>query len=471
MDGAGTSGCDKTSLFWEAAYEGNLRLLTQCAEDLDIGEGLEATFERVRDGRGRTALHVAAAAGKTQICKYLTETTILDVNVIDGKYRSPLHYAVLNRHITTAEYLLSAGACNSQCDKWTYTPVHYAAEEGDVPMLVLLMSGGASVNIVSDYGTPLHRAIAYRHKDAVQVLLDHEADEFLGLCVSLSILEVLNCSTKVNPRLRLFLGKPDLAGCEFFTPLLSSIFANSFDCLDVLLEAGADPNIRGGGMNCMTPLGQAAADGATRIVDCLLSCGADPNAVDDSGLTPLEWAALNRHDETVNILFPATTQIPYFPEWTISEIMKHIHSEEARAHRDSHEMINSFREFARRGDMAFGEKDYQRGICWYSKAITLATTRLAMKRSTCWAHLNDGLPALYDARLCIGLRPDSSKAHCMEGAAWKILKNYPMAAAAYAKALKLLPYNEEIKKLYQEASELAKDWPASGSSSKDPMES
>ncbi|KAL0435652.1 UNVERIFIED_CONTAM: hypothetical protein Sradi_0273100 [Sesamum radiatum] len=292
----------------------------QCAEDLDIGEGLEETFDRVRDGRGRTALHVAAAAGKTQICEYLIETEILYVDVIDGKYRSPLHHAVLNRHIDTAKYLLSAGASNSQCDKWTYTPVHYAAEEdnadearcdlleypvvstfqtvvdpGDVPMLVLLTSGGASVNIVSDYGTPLHRAIAYRHKDAVQALLDHDAD-------------------------------PDLAGFEFFTPLLSSIFANSFDCLEVLLKAGADPNIRGGGMNCMTPLGQAAADGATRIVACLLSFGADPDAVDDSGFTPLEWAALNQHDEVLSILFPVTSQISYFSEWSIGGIMKQLAS-------------------------------------------------------------------------------------------------------------------------------------------------
>ncbi|KAL2238794.1 UNVERIFIED_CONTAM: hypothetical protein Sindi_1071100 [Sesamum indicum] len=179
MDEAGPSGCDKTSIFWEAALEGDLRLLKR-----------------------------------------------------------------------------------------------------DVPMLVLLMSAGASVDIVSDYGTPLHRAIAYRHKEAVQVLLDHQAD-----------------------------------------------------------------------------------------------------------------------------------------------------------------------------------------------AITLATTRLAFKRSMCWVHLNNGLPALYDARLCIGLRPDSSKAHCMEGAAWKILQNYPMAAAAYSKARQLLPYSEEIIKLYQEASDLARNWPFSESSSKDPMES
>ncbi|KAL0419811.1 UNVERIFIED_CONTAM: hypothetical protein Sradi_1394600 [Sesamum radiatum] len=165
-------------------------------------------------------------------------------------------------------------------------------------MLRLLIAVGAGIDVVSDYGTPLQRAIAYRRTDAVKVLLDYEA-------------------------------YPDFAACEFFTPLLCSIFANSFDCLEVLLKAGANPNIRGGGMNCMTPLGQAAADGATRLVDCLLSFGADPNAVDDSGLTPLEWAALNRHDEALSILFRATSQISYFTEWSTNGIMKQVHSEEA----------------------------------------------------------------------------------------------------------------------------------------------
>ncbi|KAK4418354.1 Ankyrin repeat domain-containing protein 55 [Sesamum alatum] len=424
MDEAGPSGYDKPSLLFEAAQEGNLLLLKQCAEDINIGEALVETYDWVRDGGGRSALHVAAAAGKTNVCEYLIEEIKLDVDVIDDRGRTPLHHAVLHRHVDIAEYLLSVGACSSACDKWTYTPLHYAAEIGDILLLVMLMSGGASIDVESDYGTPLQRAIAYRNKDAVEVLLDHEADA-------------------------------DLAGREFFTPLLCSIFANSFDCLELLLKAGADPNIRGRGMNCMTPLGQAAADGATRMVDCLLKFGADPDAIDDSGLIPLEWAAFNRHDEALSILFPVTTQLPYFPEWSVSGIMKHIHSEEARVHRDSHDMINSFREFARRGDMAFGKKDYPGGVCWYTRAITLATTRLAMKRSMCWVHLHNGLSALYDARLCIGLRPDSSQAHCMEGAAWKIFKIYPMAAAAYSRAQKLLPYNEEIKKLYQEASELA----------------
>ncbi|XP_020550148.1 ankyrin repeat, PH and SEC7 domain containing protein secG-like isoform X1 [Sesamum indicum] len=301
IDEAGTSGYDTTSLFWEAASEGNLELLKQCAAELHTGGRLVETFARVRDDRGRTALHVAAAAGKRDICVYLIEEIDVGVDFIDDKCRSPLHYAVLHNRFGTAVYLLSVGACSSLCDYRAYTPLHYAAEIGHVPMLRLLIAVGAGIDLVSDYGTPLQRAIAYRRKDAVEVLLDYEAD-------------------------------PDFAACEFFTPLLCSIFANSFDCLEVLLKAGADPNISGGGMNCMTPLGQAAANGATRLVDCLLSFGADPDAVDNSGLTPLEWAVLNRHDEALRILFPVTAQISYYPEWSISGIMNHIHPEEATTH-------------------------------------------------------------------------------------------------------------------------------------------
>ncbi|KAL0371220.1 UNVERIFIED_CONTAM: hypothetical protein Sangu_0440100 [Sesamum angustifolium] len=107
----------------------NLTLKSECAEDLDIGEGLTGTYMRVRDGRGRTALHVAAAAGKRQICEYLIDEGILDVNVQDEKCRSPLHHAVGHRHGDIAEYLVSVGACTSQRDKRAFTPLHYAAEK------------------------------------------------------------------------------------------------------------------------------------------------------------------------------------------------------------------------------------------------------------------------------------------------------------------------------------------------------
>ncbi|KAL4612645.1 hypothetical protein ACB092_08G215600 [Castanea dentata] len=50
--------------------------------------------------------------------------------------------------------------------------------------------------------------------------------------------------------------------------------ANSIECVELLLQAGADPNIRKQGV---TPLESAASEGLTEIIKCLLNAGADPN--------------------------------------------------------------------------------------------------------------------------------------------------------------------------------------------------
>jgi ankyrin repeat protein len=52
--------------------------------------------------------------------------------------------------------------------------------------------------------------------------------------------------------------------------------------LDILIQAGAHPNIRAGGA---TPLHIAADGGNMEIINCLLKAGSDPNACDDVSCT------------------------------------------------------------------------------------------------------------------------------------------------------------------------------------------
>ena len=75
------------------------------------------------------------------------------------------------------------------------------------------------------------------------------------------------------------------------------------DDIKALLNAGADPNVRGG--DHRSALHVAAQRGHMDAVGILLDAGADPNVLDKDDLTPLYWAAYLDHPEVVEVLLNA----------------------------------------------------------------------------------------------------------------------------------------------------------------------
>ncbi|KAL3849933.1 hypothetical protein ACJIZ3_011815 [Penstemon smallii] len=397
----------------KAAADGDLRLLQQLAA-ADPEVFLEKC-ERAKDCQGLTALHRAAVVGKTPICKFLIEDVKVNVNSKADEGDTPLLLAIKADNLRTAIYMTQHGVDVNESDYEGKTPLYFHVNliwylVGCPTLIQLLISKGAEIESVCDYGTPLVAAASKGKKEAVKILLDHNAN-------------------------------PNVVSHQFFTPLLLSILAESPE---------SDPNI-----GAVTPLALAVDDRLIRIVGYLLDYGADPNAVDSSGLTPLEHAALNKDHESVRILFPQTRRIQSYPVWSIRGIMRHIHSEEARTQRETmgKEM---FQLSKTKGKEAFAEKEYFNAICWYSKAIFVDPDdeKLFSNRSLCWARLNKGHPALSDAEDCVRLKPNWSKGHYRRGAALKILKNFSMAATAFSVALKLNPDNEEIEKELMDALKL-----------------
>lgn len=77
--------------------------------------------------------------------------------------------------------------------------------------------------------------------------------------------------------------------------------------LDLVLAAGADPNVESTGSTDGTPLCGAACWGYAEVVEALLAHGADPNMREDGGTdcTPLWWASRGGHEESVRLLLDA----------------------------------------------------------------------------------------------------------------------------------------------------------------------
>lgn len=156
-------------------------------------EGLEA-----RDKEGRTALHVAAAAGGAEAVAELVEMGA-DAAAADARGRTPLDVArekgykevmdILERwelvmtaarrgDLQSLEFLLSKRTGLRGCDQYGLTALHVAAIKGHCDVIALLAGSGCMDVECEDVEghRPLHLAVESGCAEAVDLLLDMGAD-------------------------------------------------------------------------------------------------------------------------------------------------------------------------------------------------------------------------------------------------------------------------------------------------------
>jgi ankyrin repeat protein len=122
--------------------------------------------------RAYTGLHAAAAAGNVAEIERLLAAGA-DREARDGNARTPLHVAVYRKRHDAARVLLAKGANANALDRQRYDVVTIATVADDVPMLKLVLEGGASPrNVTSPYdGTALIAAAHLGHVEVVQILI------------------------------------------------------------------------------------------------------------------------------------------------------------------------------------------------------------------------------------------------------------------------------------------------------------
>lgn len=138
---------------------------------------------------------------------------------------------------------------------------------------------------------------AYHHEPQIASFL---ADK----TVAISIFEAA-ATGKINNVIRLLARNPSLVNAyaeDGFQPLGLACFFGYYDVAEYLVKAGASLNSKSGNNLKAAPIQSAAAAGHHKIVRMLLEHGADPNIRELGGYTPLHAAAQNGDEEMIRLL-------------------------------------------------------------------------------------------------------------------------------------------------------------------------
>uniref|UniRef100_K3ZZN7 Uncharacterized protein n=1 Tax=Setaria italica TaxID=4555 RepID=K3ZZN7_SETIT len=370
------SVADTAALLLPAAYDGDVPKFKMLVKRLrKAGKGVEEALAEIKSSsyfkyRGHGPLHLAALSAKPVMCKYLLKDLNLDVNAggEDAITRLLLdHHADPNK----AAY---DGA----------TPLLVAICEDTYEIAELLLSRRAYADPVSEYGTPLYIAARDGNVRMLKLLLQHQADPNVVL----------------------------------HTPLKATTSACSLG-MELLTKTDADVN-----PGTITPLIAAAYAGSTDCIKCLLKAGADANIPDHNGRIPLEVAAIQGCQESVDLLSFVTTPSVQVTDWSTGEIIQH-----AKPTSSKPDGENDGPDFEAQGDYAFFQSDYAQALNQYTMAVEINPDDSALyaKRSLCLLHMGDKGKALDDAYTYRDMKPNLSISCYAQGAALILVKEYGRA--------------------------------------------
>ena len=268
----------------------------------NMGEGLR------RQQKQRDELHSAAKTGDLlKLARLIAEHADIDVK---GETGNPPVYTALENNNQEAASLLMSHGCNigtryisqsSPLDrkfKHGRTPLIWAAAQGADTVIHTLLHRGADINAQSRSGRyALQEAIRGKHTSTAKLLLDSGADTglrdnegwtALHQCADQGVSEVMKMLIEMKAPLDAITTDHNVWNCMKFkraTPLLIAIEHNNTECVQLLVDAGA--NLRAVNAANDQPIHVAARNGNVEILKLLLDAGIEVNETNGTGETAL----------------------------------------------------------------------------------------------------------------------------------------------------------------------------------------
>ena len=290
-----------------------------------------ARADEPRSATGLTPMMRAAEEGGFGIAQKLLELGA-DARATSPRGETPLHFAAgtpFNESVTRTREQLdlvralvrSHGGVNAQTAQGV-TALHLAAERGNLPLVLQLLSLGADVNLADQSG---RTALAIAHKlerdDLVLRLRHAGAKSDVTGWVSLAQLveqrrqaELKEALAKVQPA--------TLNAVQRQSLLTMALLADDAEAVTALVRWGVDPNAVFEYQESLdsaptTPLLFALSQRAgTALVKTLLEAGADPNRVvaPAIGSTPLAAALVADRYDVAHLLLEAGANAKHVDE-------------------------------------------------------------------------------------------------------------------------------------------------------------
>lgn len=314
------------------------------------------------DVDGCMAIHLAAANGKNEVIDILLDKDASNINDVDNKGNTPLHWASMKDRADTVSLLIENGADIEAKDIDNWTALHYAAAFASLQTVEALVDNGADKNsLTKDGNIPVNYAKdetiktylsggkigredteevveeetketaadeTAENTETSETITEDELNNELDTTQNGSIvdptvvdldpkqLELLiavknNDIIAVNALLKENVN-PNFVDEEGYSPLHRAVLNNNLDVVNVLFsykdidteiklpyEASVDDWYLGGA----TPLLVASYTGNADIVNALIEAGSDIRAKDDiDGATTIHIASANGNNEVINIL-------------------------------------------------------------------------------------------------------------------------------------------------------------------------
>ncbi|WP_332328280.1 ankyrin repeat domain-containing protein [Endozoicomonas sp. GU-1] len=288
-----------------------------CAAEQGQQEAINALITRganvnARTTDGRTPLHCAAEKGQRKAMDALIARGA-NVNARTEEGDTALKRASDNKKLSISLIKSFANAgfdVNAPCNCLGSTMLGYAAEASDWEFVDILKAKGADINaprnIKTNY-TPLHFAAEQGQQEAIVALITRganvnarteEGDTALKRASDNKKLSISMIKSFANA------GFDVNAPCNHLgsTMLVYAAQACDWGFVDKLKAKGADINAPRDIKTKYTPLHFAAERGQQEAIHALITRGADVNAQTTDGRTPLHFAAEQGQQEAIDAL-------------------------------------------------------------------------------------------------------------------------------------------------------------------------